>query len=405
MAPRRAAPPRSKRTALETGNTDKKRQKTVSTGQYKYKPINEKQIRILTVYPASSESDSNLEGSIAVEHRTEPDYDHFGDLIRGTGSYEALSYTWGSDELPCDMLVDGYTLQISVNLHEALLRMRLPDQPRRLWIDAICINQSDAKEKTGQVQAMWQIFGDATAVLVWLGEDSALEDGRKSFTFCKWAAPQQLTRWEKIRDDHRQRFATIMDCFNAEAQAPSSAICLEHIEIFFSRAWFQRLWTIQEFSLASEIVMHCGPYSIDAQSITWLIRHSHVVGPKFLVRFGVDEGDDRDFVRIDGKGHRLMHMVDAATTIYGYQCKDPRDRIAALVSISNSNRGNSHSFSIDYAMAVESNYIRFAEYLLGCVIRSHSHVRVLGAAAARYPYGLSGAGISQAGCRIGGNRY
>lgn len=362
-------------------------QQKPSPGLYQYTPIDNKQIRIFTLHPNSSESYDRLQGSIAVEHRSEPDYDDYGDLIRGTGSYEALSYTWGSDDLPCDILVEGSSVQISANLHEALLRLRLPDRPRRLWIDAICINQSDDDEKTGQVQAMWQIFGDATTVLVWLGEDSALEDGRKCFTFCKWAAPQQ-TRWDKIRDDRRERFTTVMDCFNAEASAPPSAICLEHVEIFFSRAWFRRLWIIQEFSLASDVQIHCGRNSINAQSILWLMKHSYQFGPKFLVRFGVDDGDD-SYWHMHGKGQRLMEMVDTATTIYGFECKDPRDRVAALVSISNANRNSFHPFSIDYSTAVERNYIRFAQYLLRCVIRYYTQVRILVLAATRHSYGLS----------------
>jgi len=60
-----------------------------------------------------------------------------------------------------------------------LLRLRLRDEPRLLWIDAVCINQTDNVEKTKQVMLMRKIYENAVSVLVRLGEGSE-ESG---FTF------------------------------------------------------------------------------------------------------------------------------------------------------------------------------------------------------------------------------
>jgi hypothetical protein len=38
-----------------------------------------------------------------------------------------------------------------------------------LWIDALCIDQSDAQERTHQVEIMSEIFGRADSVISWLG--------------------------------------------------------------------------------------------------------------------------------------------------------------------------------------------------------------------------------------------
>lgn len=40
----------------------------------------------------------------------------------------------------------------------------------RIWIDAICINQSDDAEKSVQVAMMADIYAGAKNVIVWLGE-------------------------------------------------------------------------------------------------------------------------------------------------------------------------------------------------------------------------------------------
>src|SRR5690242_9217515 len=62
-------------------------------------------------------------------------------------SYEALSYTWGGDELVESIQINNEILRITNNLYWALQYLRLKHQDRILWIDAICINQSDPREK------------------------------------------------------------------------------------------------------------------------------------------------------------------------------------------------------------------------------------------------------------------
>jgi hypothetical protein len=54
------------------------------------------------------------------------------------GSYEALSYTWGSPDVTYRILVNGIRFHIRQNLYWALLKLRLPHTERVLWIDAIC---------------------------------------------------------------------------------------------------------------------------------------------------------------------------------------------------------------------------------------------------------------------------
>jgi hypothetical protein len=63
-------------------------------------------------------------------------------------SYEALSYTWGDASVQGPrILLDGKPFQVTVNLGAALLYLRdeASDDPKEriLWIDAICINQTD----------------------------------------------------------------------------------------------------------------------------------------------------------------------------------------------------------------------------------------------------------------------
>jgi hypothetical protein len=114
--------------------------------------------------------------------------------------YEALSYVWGDPPalVSCVYIVDSptagvipkrffradedhaqpqekpYFLQITATLRCALLRLRHPEQSRRLWVDAICINQKDLREQSSQVGMMARIFGQAARVVAHLGPE---EDG------------------------------------------------------------------------------------------------------------------------------------------------------------------------------------------------------------------------------------
>ena len=89
--------------------------------------------------------------------------------------YEAVSYVWGTSKTKPSIQVlcehGDSELEIPGNLEGALRRFRYPTSTRTLWIDSICINQSDIQERNQQVQLMGQIYRRASTVLIWLGED------------------------------------------------------------------------------------------------------------------------------------------------------------------------------------------------------------------------------------------
>ncbi|KAK8060904.1 hypothetical protein PG996_010834 [Apiospora saccharicola] len=107
----------------------------------------------------------------------------------GIPDFEALSYAWGSldmtaavvvhenfDELtgtqPLPSIQSGRrVLRVGENLHEALLYLRLPNEPRVIWIDALCINQDDPKERGHQVKRMAHIYSCARKVVAWIGPE------------------------------------------------------------------------------------------------------------------------------------------------------------------------------------------------------------------------------------------
>ena len=77
-------------------------------------------------------------------------------------------YTSGQKFLRCN----GKILLISTNLYNALRRLR-DKLVKYLWIDRVCIDQSNFLERTEQVQLMGSIYSKARMVVVWLGEEDS----------------------------------------------------------------------------------------------------------------------------------------------------------------------------------------------------------------------------------------
>ncbi len=87
--------------------------------------------------------------------------------------YEALSYEWGNPLSKTSIWLDGCAMGVTRNLGSALRYLRSTSADRVLWIDAVCINQSDPEERATQVRMMSRIYSNATRVVAWLGEGAA----------------------------------------------------------------------------------------------------------------------------------------------------------------------------------------------------------------------------------------
>ena len=104
--------------------------------------------------------------------------------------FVALSYCWGSNETPATISCDGKELEVTPNCDAALRRMRM--KGRRacvtpIWVDAICIDQSNVEERNQQVTMMGDIYSTAREVRVWLGEGTPMSDHALGYMKkCQW---------------------------------------------------------------------------------------------------------------------------------------------------------------------------------------------------------------------------
>jgi Heterokaryon incompatibility protein (HET) len=93
--------------------------------------------------------------------------------LRDIPGYIALSYAWGDNTKNKTILLNGRRMEITTSLDVALRHLRSAETKghnfgsRRIWVDAISINQQDELEKTWQVMQMSRIFKKAEYTLVW----------------------------------------------------------------------------------------------------------------------------------------------------------------------------------------------------------------------------------------------
>lgn len=201
-------------------------------------------------------------------------------------TYAALSYVWGSERPEMDKMItiDGIKQVIRDNLYQALISWTQTSSdvdgcdngPRYLWVDALCINQSNASEKSKVVPHMGQIYAHAARVLAWLGpfgqeprdydhtmdsrelaqsacQDvlSALENYGK--TFLEHFDDSNQPRNETLRLDH------VLEKFLSKQIGDfSSHFPIDAYAFLSKQSYWSRIWVLQEVYLAKDLQFFCG---------------------------------------------------------------------------------------------------------------------------------------------------
>jgi hypothetical protein len=214
-----------------------------------------RQIRILELAPGAG--NDALQGEFIVVDLHSP------------SPYIALSHHWDRKLSTDEIIFPHGSFRVSKSVAGALRHLRCALEPRRLWIDSICINQVSKKEKDAQVKIMGEIYRQATSTRVWLGEASR-STGRAFSAIQMLAAgvggPTSKVSssewWAHLRD------SGILSLSAADRDALNSLV---------DRGWFDRTWVLQEVALARMVVVHCGQFSCNWQlleNIVYVIHYS-----------------------------------------------------------------------------------------------------------------------------------
>jgi hypothetical protein len=290
--------------------------------------------------------------------------------------YDALSYVWGVGTAPAPLLIGLSSLPISQNLDAALRHLRLRDSEQRLWVDAICINQPDLREKADQVKNMGVIYSRAARAIVWLGDADTQFEPVKKF----------------LRDLDLQR--EYLKSFASEAREPiprhsrlghtdpefSLALrvqkrptkVLEGLLDLLSRPYWERVWIIQEISKASIVQIRFGTFESPLNPLLLASRNLKTLSERSktllraIIKFRAQEqGYGNMSVRTQ------MSLVDAMITTRYSLASISRDKIYALLGLTSD--GASLVPLITYVATEEKIF----DDLTSAIIRSQQPSNVL----------------------------
>ncbi|KAH7368109.1 heterokaryon incompatibility protein-domain-containing protein [Plectosphaerella cucumerina] len=322
-------------------------------------------------------ADSRPAVSLDIKHET---------LDRASGNYVALSYVWGDVKAnPVNILVNGQQFQIGRNLHDALVALQDKEQVCQswIWVDSLCIHQSNDTEKTTQVALMGDIFRQAFMVCSWLGASSQDVDTAMDFisTLGRPAveagaleptAMELLRNFDKYVDDRTNQSQTageaqVMDdaqmrlCsafwdlvsnFQLDDLQKQESIT-RGLQALLLKDYWHRVWIIQEAALNDNTMLFCGNkvLSIDAfeavlesRRLIWTVSTKTSLRRKAMR--GIFDGTPANSgditalaVRTDrrhGFPIRLPALIvrfDVGPGRPHYSATDPRDIVSGLLGI------------------------------------------------------------------------
>ncbi|KAI0469635.1 heterokaryon incompatibility protein-domain-containing protein [Xylaria cf. heliscus] len=259
--------------------------------------------------------------------------------------FEALSYVWGdaNDRLP--ITIEGQTHNVTKNLHSALQYLRYPDRVRTLWIDALCINQEDNKERNHQVRLMGRIYSTANHVVAWLGHADH-EDEDLIIRLIEGFGGDPKLHWTEL-------FA---------------GVNLVSFFSFLRNPWWDRVWTAQEAMLARDLTFQYGHRSIPRATMMGMLNSFHVHLSSCCVSLIKSWVDNRATVpgasgllwiaelQLETEIFRVgiygRSFCQGVTYFRHRDATNPRDKVYGLLGIVN----DAENISIDYDLPIEMVY-------------------------------------------------
>jgi hypothetical protein len=324
---------------------------------YNYKCLNRsnpKSIRLLELVQWTEEDLSN---EIYVRIRMRATSIEGPDAI----PYEALSYCWGDATTLRPIVCNDAVILVTASLYQALERLHIPGEPRILWVDALCINQADLAEKNWQVRMMSEIYKNATRVLAYLGEDMEQSEYLDKFILRLSEAKDDMIKKEdndssylapEVISDYRKAVGTgLTDIFNFSL--------ITSMQLLLLRDWFNRVWIIQEITLAKDAILLCGNWEIPWTRLLEAFEalENNLLAGKNIVDIGINRLERLCWSRDNVSSATLAELLFRHR---GSGASNSRDHVYALVGLAT----DVQDFEIDYTKSVSQVYIDTAGQIL-----------------------------------------
>ncbi|KAF1911821.1 heterokaryon incompatibility protein-domain-containing protein [Ampelomyces quisqualis] len=278
-------------------------------------------------------------------------------------AFESLSYVWGDPSITKTITCNGHDMEVTVNLANALQRLRgqVQGSSRLVWVDALCINQSSVSEKNVQVPLMREIYSGATGVAVWLGLEetgsfltavAAIEYVSSAFSTLEEAGVKATDHLEFSDVEEQIKEQGLTDVWNS-------------LNNFFSIPYWERVWCVQEVSLAQRASFLVGSRELLKQDIAnftnWYIR-------RFVNE--IEKGPDFDQTMKPGTVFKACAMLnftewsasgneDLCATLDTFKrsrATNLRDKVYGLLGTFTQRSGKQAAIAVDYSKTVAQVY-------------------------------------------------
>ncbi|KAI8627243.1 heterokaryon incompatibility protein-domain-containing protein [Xylariaceae sp. FL1651] len=268
--------------------------------------------------------------------------------------FETVSYTWGGedgDNTPSRPVFVGPYWDILLQTKNCwnMLRFIRPWRGiRMVWIDALCINQSNPKERGQQVAKMTQIYEECSRVIVYLGPDVASPlPGR-------FPRRRELEELAQYSSSPKEKYLGDIELTGHAMQA------------LLRRRYFSRVWVIQELVTSKRAVMRIGDveYSTDRATASRLkaVAHSEwnwnaSAAPwlQYMTQKSIQVGDLYEVLAVTSKS----------------RATDLRDRFFGILGLIHREHGGVSGWQSDYSLSVQHVFVGLLAHLVIKLQRTH----------------------------------
>ncbi|TVY80293.1 Heterokaryon incompatibility protein 6 OR allele [Lachnellula suecica] len=348
------------------------------SGSYTYQSLdtNKHGIRLVELLPAarSPQCISDYLVNCRIEHAS----------LDNCPPYQALSYHWGDATVTWPIFLEGEVFLVTKNLEEALRCLIASGTSGYIWVDAICIDQANFEERAQQVQNMASIYENATRVLVWLGMGD--EDTQAVFRRLKMAEDLQGTMARQLEERRSLRMATPAVDLDDDEDLPvlgrpqDDPPQISHQDVrsadkIFQHPWWDRVWVIQEATVARELRVVCGTASIPWAILSEVYGSQHAAsGVNLPYESNLEPLRKINLLRISWRtrleqewnisgyrshnqpGYRFRFLTTLLSAFRNAKATDPKDKIYAFLGLA-----EIKSLLPNYAISHSQLYTSFVE--------------------------------------------
>ncbi|KAK3984665.1 heterokaryon incompatibility protein-domain-containing protein [Cladorrhinum sp. PSN332] len=308
---------------------------------YRYTPLERADgFRLLLLNP-SRDPTSPLHGTLLNTTLSDCDFD----LIE---PWTALSYVWGAPNPKTNgaILLDSlHPLPIGASLDAALRDLRDASRVRRVWADALCIDQQNIPERNRQVTMMGRIYSTANHTVIHLG---SLTVGARSVLT---AVPRQYLYFLGVGQSRPNDENAIVELAKQD---------------ILTRPWFRRVWIYQELILSKDPWVQCGNVRV-----RWTDLCLFLVGPPTwnnLSRRELDDGlkllGNMNYSRANGISGSAGTLLNLLEQRRGLGATDARDFVYAHLGLAQDQGKVARFVQVDYNKSVAEVYGDVARYVL-----------------------------------------